>query len=686
MSRGEGCWSGRGRRRADRRLVAAPAPFRPAAVSAGRDEASFDAWLKIAATAWSPSRCRSSKWGRASPRSCRRSWRWNWARTGGRSRSSPRRSAAPIPICRWRRAGRRCGSRSRRSCRRSRRLAGAPLGAGQRFTATADGTSLAAYRRPLPRRRRQRACDAGHGRGGPLGRRVGGMRGARAASSSTASSAELRRAGAEAASLHAARSAAAAVAGSGRKAERLWAISTWPHLLPPARPAVQGRWLLPLRRRRAPARHGVCRDPPRPDRPAPSWPGSTRMRRRESPGLVGVVKGKRWLAAVASDWWAAERALGRLKPRFRRQRARWTAARSTTRSKRRCSRRGPHASLTRGDGDECDRQADLAARATTSRPRSTARSKPPAPPRAIETARLELWIAQPGARAGAPGRGESARHIRPRCGALSDARRRQLRPAAGTRPRHRGRADRARNRPAGAADLVALAGSARGPSAHAGRRRCWQPRPARAGTSSRWRARLALPPTAQEFGQRLFGNADELGRDRGQRRHGRSDGGRRRGCRPMAIANVAVDHVPAEIGLPTGRMRGNAHGYTCFFNESFIDELAAKHQREPLSYRMEMLGNDRAAGRLPPARGAAGRMGRRARPERAGPRLPPDRRRPAAGSPWSPPPAGRRRREGGEAVRSRRHRPDRQSRHRAPADRRRAGVRHRPRARRQYGL
>ena len=34
-------------------------------------------------------------------------------------------------------------------------------------------------------------------------------------------------------------------------------------------------------------------------------------------GVVGVVKGKRWLAAVATTWWAAERALERLAPEFR---------------------------------------------------------------------------------------------------------------------------------------------------------------------------------------------------------------------------------------------------------------------------------------------------------------------------------------------------------------------------------
>jgi isoquinoline 1-oxidoreductase beta subunit len=53
-----------------------------------------------------------------------------------------------------------------------------------------------------------------------------------------------------------------------------------------------------------------------------------------------------------------------------------------------------------------------------------------------------------------------------------------------------------------------------------------------------------------------------------------------------------VQHVPARIDLPTGRMRGNAHGYTAFFTESFVDELAHLAHREPLSFRIAMLGAD----------------------------------------------------------------------------------------------
>ena len=53
-----------------------------------------------------------------------------------------------------------------------------------------------------------------------------------------------------------------------------------------------------------------------------------------------------------------------------------------------------------------------------------------------------------------------------------------------------------------------------------------------------------------------------------------------------------AESQPVDIALPTGRLRGNAHGYTAFFTESFVDELAHLARREPLSYRIEMLAND----------------------------------------------------------------------------------------------
>src|SRR3546814_17743242 len=46
------------------------------------------------------------------------------------------------------------------------------------------------------------------------------------------------------------------------------------------------------------------------------------------------------------------------------------------------------------------------------------------------------------------------------------------------------------------------------------------------------------------------------------------------------IPHYAVDHHPAEIGVPTGHLRGGAHGYTAFFTECFIDELAHVRSEE----------------------------------------------------------------------------------------------------------
>lgn len=106
-----------------------------------------------------------------------------------------------------------------------------------------------------------------------------------------------------------------------------------------------------------------------------------------------------------------------------------------------------------------------------------------------------------------------------------------------------------------------------------------------------WRARIAVPATAREFGRRLF-DADTPF-DAIAAVAGDTDPMALEGAVPAySISNLVVDHVPAQIGLPTARMRGNAHAWTAFFTESFVDELAHKAAREPLSYRMAMLGGD----------------------------------------------------------------------------------------------
>ncbi|NNC71525.1 MAG: xanthine dehydrogenase family protein molybdopterin-binding subunit [Sphingomonadaceae bacterium] len=64
------------------------------------------------------------------------------------------------------------------------------------------------------------------------------------------------------------------------------------------------------------------------------------------------------------------------------------------------------------------------------------------------------------------------------------------------------------------------------------------------------------------------------------------------GARPAyAIPNLAVEHMPADIGVDCGNWRSVAHSYTAFFTECFADELASRANIEPLSFRIGMLGH-----------------------------------------------------------------------------------------------
>ncbi len=60
---------------------------------------------------------------------------------------------------------------------------------------------------------------------------------------------------------------------------------------------------------------------------------------------------------------------------------------------------------------------------------------------------------------------------------------------------------------------------------------------------------------------------------------------------PYDIPNISITQHPTKIDIPTGRWRGNGHVFSCFCIESFIDELAHAAGIEPLSYRMQMLVN-----------------------------------------------------------------------------------------------
>ncbi|GAA0657579.1 isoquinoline 1-oxidoreductase beta subunit [Sphingomonas insulae] len=106
------------------------------------------------------------------------------------------------------------------------------------------------------------------------------------------------------------------------------------------------------------------------------------------------------------------------------------------------------------------------------------------------------------------------------------------------------------------------------------------------GAIAAWDARIAAPATGHELARRLFPGAATLAL-------GDADPYPVAGALPpYRIPALAIHHHAADIGVPTGHLRGGAHGYTAFFTECFLDELARVAGTEPLSYRIGMLGGD----------------------------------------------------------------------------------------------
>jgi isoquinoline 1-oxidoreductase beta subunit len=97
-----------------------------------------------------------------------------------------------------------------------------------------------------------------------------------------------------------------------------------------------------------------------------------------------------------------------------------------------------------------------------------------------------------------------------------------------------------------------------------------------------WQAKIAAPSSAGELARRLM-----PGIPHGAGAEAAAVAG---AVPPYAIGALAVDHHPADIGIKTGMWRSVAHSYTAFFSESFIDELAGIAKIEPLSFRMGLLG------------------------------------------------------------------------------------------------
>ncbi len=307
-------------------------------------------------------------------------------------------------------------------------------------------------------------------------------------------------------------------------------------------------------------------------------------------GIVGAVEGKRWLAVVATSWWAAEQALDTMHPRFS---VAYLADSSAIeqRMDEALATGKPKRIASRGDADERVEQPDLALRydvepgvhATLETSTATAR---------FADGKLELWIASQ-----AP---EQARIAAARALdiGVEDVVLYPM-PAGGSFDR-RYEHDHAIEVAVIAREIgrpvqllwsrwqELLAARPRSPVALVLRAKLSQDGETRIDAL---RTRIAMPPANLEFGQRLFQNKTSWAAISDT--EGAADSLACEGAiPPYDIPNVAVDHIPVEIGLPVSRMRGNAHGYTAFAVESFIDEIASRNKRDPLYFRMAMLGSD----------------------------------------------------------------------------------------------
>ncbi|MBW4330975.1 molybdopterin-dependent oxidoreductase [Stakelama sp. CBK3Z-3] len=114
---------------------------------------------------------------------------------------------------------------------------------------------------------------------------------------------------------------------------------------------------------------------------------------------------------------------------------------------------------------------------------------------------------------------------------------------------------------------------------------------AKNGEIAGWLTKIAAPSVGHELTRRLLGGDPAASLSLSLPGKGVGDPQAVQGAQPIyAIPNYAVDHHPAEIGVPVGEWRSGAHSYSCFFTESFIDELAHVAGIEAHSFRISMLG------------------------------------------------------------------------------------------------
>lgn len=306
-------------------------------------------------------------------------------------------------------------------------------------------------------------------------------------------------------------------------------------------------------------------------------------------GVLSVVTTDHWVAAVANNWWSANRGVDALAPRFERTGTMVDDAAIERALDAALDR--PGATVARvGDAAAVLRGGTLVEATYGVAPALHAALEPPAATAHWRDGKLELWLATQAptlARAAAAAAiqvserdvivhpmlvggsfGAALEHeVAVQAAVLARAVRRpvQLTWSRGEALLH---------------DRVRAPAKAR-----------MRARLGRNGAILAWHAAIAAPRTGRAMGERLLARdplralvaALPAGAD-----HYATSGA----VPPYRLGAYAIDHHPVELDLPTGHLRGGADGYTAFFTECFIDELARASGNEPMSYRVGKLGGD----------------------------------------------------------------------------------------------
>ncbi|MBB6124640.1 xanthine dehydrogenase family protein molybdopterin-binding subunit [Sphingobium subterraneum] len=309
---------------------------------------------------------------------------------------------------------------------------------------------------------------------------------------------------------------------------------------------------------------------------------------RKVTGFVQLVKRERWVAALGTDWWAANKALDALDPQFMVADTPLSSARIDaalddafeSEQGRRLYEQGDLAAMFEG--------AQAVKREYSVAPALHLAIEPPCATARVEDGKAEVWTATQApmfcrrAVAKALGFPESAVVLYPLSAGGSFGRRMEHDTAV-----QAALLAQEVNRPVQLLWSRLEETIQDRPRAPAKARMA--ARLGRGGRIEAWSAKVASPTALAETWARISDGADPMEAAR------TSAGSANRLAvsgmpGPYALSSFAVDHYPAAIALPTGRWRANADGASAFFTESFIDELAHQAGIEPMSFRIQMLG------------------------------------------------------------------------------------------------